>query len=374
MWCWHHIRENLNGLCPACRTPYHADPHAFSAVDRQDIIKKNRELRAKEKELKKREIVSGPPPLPLARPPLMTAPIPSVMGNGGMQHQQQMQQERQLALQQQQQQPAIGGASPRPTPASQIDRRHLHNYRVVQRNLVYVIGLPPSCSSEEKLRGPDYFGQYGKISKIVVHRSHNGPSASCSAYVTFTYKEDAKASIHVLEGFWLEGHVLRASFGTSKYCNNFIRGLPCNNPDCVYLHELGNDEDRFTKAEIQAGQSKLVQVPGPNQVLATGMGGPSGSGKRPAGDPTLPAPVFIQDVPLKGGAGPAAATPAATSQQEASSPRGGPAPRPGAGAAAPGWGSDTSDGGPSDARSPTTAHAAAAGGGTGPSDEAGEDC
>jgi hypothetical protein len=36
MWCWHHIRENLNGLCPACRTPYNADPHAFSAVDRQE--------------------------------------------------------------------------------------------------------------------------------------------------------------------------------------------------------------------------------------------------------------------------------------------------------------------------------------------------
>lgn len=34
--CRHHIRENLNGLCPACRTPYNADPHAFSAVDRQE--------------------------------------------------------------------------------------------------------------------------------------------------------------------------------------------------------------------------------------------------------------------------------------------------------------------------------------------------
>lgn len=36
MWCWHHIKENLNGLCPACRTPYNSDPHAFSAVDRQE--------------------------------------------------------------------------------------------------------------------------------------------------------------------------------------------------------------------------------------------------------------------------------------------------------------------------------------------------
>ena len=38
MWCWHHIRENLNGLCPACRTPYNADPHLFSAVDLKEYL------------------------------------------------------------------------------------------------------------------------------------------------------------------------------------------------------------------------------------------------------------------------------------------------------------------------------------------------
>lgn len=274
MWCWHHIRENLNGLCPACRTPYNADPHAFSAVDRQDIIKKNRDLRAKEKEIKKKELLT--PGASISR---SLSAGPTVLN---------------VSISGQTATPSI----PRSTSSGpqQVDRRQLHNYRVVQRNLVYVIGLPPSCASEEKLRSAEYFGQYGKIGKIVVHRSHSGPTASCSAYITFAYKEDAKASIHVLEAHWFDGHILRASFGTSKYCNNFIRGLPCNNPDCVYLHELGNDEDRFTKAEIQAGQSKLVQVPGVNQVLMTGNGGPSGTGKRPVGEPVLPAPIFIQDI------------------------------------------------------------------------------
>jgi CCR4-NOT transcription complex subunit 4 len=160
------------------------------------------------------------------------------------------------------------------------DRRHLHNYRVVQRNLVYVIGLPAVLSSEDLLRKAEYFGQYGKIGKVVIHRNHSATHATISAYVTFAYKEDAKASIQSLEGHWVEGHLLRASFGTTKYCNNFIRGMPCNNPDCVYLHELGEDEDRFTKEEIQAGHSKLVHVPGSHQTIVTGNGGPSGSGKR----------------------------------------------------------------------------------------------
>ena len=142
-------------------------------------------------------------------------------------------------------------ASDKPNKLQNIDRKHLHNYRVVQRNLVYIIGVPSTIATEETLRRPEYFGQYGRIAKVVVHRNHSSSHSTVSAYITFTYKDDARAAIQALEGFWLDGHQMRASFGTTKYCNNFIRGVPCNNPECVYLHELGEDEDRFTKEEIQ---------------------------------------------------------------------------------------------------------------------------
>jgi len=268
MWCWHHIRENLNGLCPACRTPYNEDPHAFSAVDRQEIVRKNRERRKKEKEEKKgSERV--------------------VIGAGGV---------GTLSA-------AVGGSvapGKGPTGASSaassvIDRRHLHNYRVVQRNLVYVIGIPSTNGSEDMLRKPEFFGQYGKIGKIVIHRNNHSNTATVSAYVTFVHKEDAKAAIQALDGYWLDQHLLRASFGTTKYCNNFIRGVPCSNPECVYLHDFGDDDDRFTKEEIQAGHSKIPPTPGKDQSIVTGNGGPSGTGKRPAGESVLPPPVFIQD-------------------------------------------------------------------------------
>jgi len=36
MWCWHHIKESLSGLCPGCRAPYKTDPHLFAAVDRHE--------------------------------------------------------------------------------------------------------------------------------------------------------------------------------------------------------------------------------------------------------------------------------------------------------------------------------------------------
>lgn len=97
------------------------------------------------------------------------------------------------------------------------DRRHLHNYRVVQRNLVYVIGVPASAATDEILRRPEYFGQYGKIAKLVIHRNAaQGGGGSVSAYVTFVHKDDAKAAIQALDGFWFDSHLLRASFGTTK--------------------------------------------------------------------------------------------------------------------------------------------------------------
>ncbi|CAM9526783.1 unnamed protein product, partial [Phaeothamnion confervicola] len=136
------------------------------------------------------------------------------------------------------------------------DRRSLQHLRVIQRHLVYVIGLSPNVASEEILRSGRYFGQYGRVAKVVINHHHGvGPEdprhGSASAYITFQYAEDAWSAIKAVDGFALEGRHVRASFGTTKYCNSFLRNLPCNNPDCLYLHELGDEEDRFTKEQIQ---------------------------------------------------------------------------------------------------------------------------
>ena len=79
-----------------------------------------------------------------------------------------------------------------------LGRKHLANVRVVQRNVVYVVGIGPRFAKEEvsgalifigcmrvsqpitvqlipTLRSHEFFGQYGKISKIViVKRSSSG--------------------------------------------------------------------------------------------------------------------------------------------------------------------------------------------------------
>lgn len=45
----------------------------------------------------------------------------------------------------------------------------------------------------------------------------------------------------------------RASFGTTKYCTYFLKHIPCTNPDCMYLHELGDEAVSFTKEEMAVG-------------------------------------------------------------------------------------------------------------------------
>jgi hypothetical protein len=60
-------------------------------------------------------------------------------------------------------------------------RKQLAELRVVQRNLVFVIGLSPRLADAEMLKKHEYFGKFGKIHKIVVNSSniYPGPQVLC---------------------------------------------------------------------------------------------------------------------------------------------------------------------------------------------------
>lgn len=310
MWCWHRIRESESGLCPACRTPYGDDPHEFSAVDMEEVVKANKEKAAAEKRERERlrqqqgqgngsssGVISSASSVGSASSghfssggfgSCILVDDPS-MSSG----------------------PSSGYSYGKPLDPPK-DRNQLANMRVIRRNLVYAVGLPPPNATEDTLRKPEYFGQYGKVSKIVLNRNHNGNGdprrASASAYVTFAHKEDALACILALDGFYLDGRNIRASYGTSKYCSAFIKSVRCNNPDCTYLHGMGDTDDTFTKQEIQAGyvtsgrdvlarqQQQMAAQQQTGSRRRVGGGGPSGTGKVP-GNPVFPPPCY--DEPTK---------------------------------------------------------------------------
>ena len=47
------------------------------------------------------------------------------------------------------------------------------------------------------------------------------------------------------------------------YCFAFVRGQKCNNPDCLYLHQLAPKEDCFTKEEMSQRQQEFYQLTHP---------------------------------------------------------------------------------------------------------------
>ncbi|PPR08098.1 hypothetical protein CVT24_010559 [Panaeolus cyanescens] len=194
-FCWHHIKENLNKRCPACRRVYTDDTVEFKPIATQDHKRLTQQKKQRERERKDLE--------------------------------------------------ALG-------------RRHLANVRVVQRNVVYIVGIGPRFAKEElipTLRSNEYFGQYGKITKILlVKRNQPGGSAPIvGLYITYHRREDAARAIAAVDGTPSPGgsrDIMRASYGTTKYCMAFLRGVPCNDHSCMNLHEWGDEKDCFTKEDL----------------------------------------------------------------------------------------------------------------------------
>lgn len=102
-------------------------------------------------------------------------------------------------------------------------RKNLAGVRVVQKNLVYVIGLNPSIRDENQLlqtlRGREYFGQYGEIDKIVVSKAKPGgnPNQGIGVYVTYATKADAATCIAAVDGSPNGDRVLRLVYWFSKF-------------------------------------------------------------------------------------------------------------------------------------------------------------
>ena len=145
--------------------------------------------------------------------------------------------------------------------ADSLSRKHLAGLRVVQKNLVYVTGLSPKLQEEEllhTLRGDTYFGQYGKIIKIVVSKARDRLD-SVGVYVTYEKKEDAASCILAVDGSPNGDRTLRAQFGTTKYCSAYLRGDTCMNRNCMFLHEAGEAGESYSRADLSSMNAGSTQ-------------------------------------------------------------------------------------------------------------------
>ncbi|KAK4155706.1 hypothetical protein C8A00DRAFT_41724 [Chaetomidium leptoderma] len=216
-FCFNNIRTNMNGLCPACRRPYDDKTIQWKVVTQEEIaefranIQKNQKKRAadqRHKEAQKRE-------------------------------------------------------------AEKENRKNLVGVRVVQKNLVYVTGLTPTVHEDEllkTLRKPEFFGQYGNILKISIssRKGTDGLNQSLGVYVTFEKQDDAGRCIQAVNGSQNGDRVLRAQLGTTKYCSAWLRHEQCTNRQCMFLHELGDEEDSYSRQDLSSMNSINSQRPNQN--------------------------------------------------------------------------------------------------------------
>ncbi|KAL2279232.1 hypothetical protein FJTKL_13606 [Diaporthe vaccinii] len=230
-FCFHNIKNNINGLCPACRRPYDEKTIQYKAVTAEEQA----EFRARQQTSKKKR--------------------------AELQGQKEIQRRD----------------------TEKDARKNLVGIRVVQKNLVYVTGLTPTVREDEllkTLRQPQFFGQYGNIQKISIsnRKTQDGHNQSLGIYVTFEKKEDAQRCIQAVNGSQNGERILKAQLGTTKYCSAWLRYEQCNNRQCMFLHELGDEEDSYTRQDLSSLNSMQTQRP-------YGGGNSSRSASRQQGPP-----------------------------------------------------------------------------------------
>ncbi|KAL8652331.1 MAG: hypothetical protein Q9226_004313 [Calogaya cf. arnoldii] len=231
-FCYNNIKNNMNGLCPACRRPYDEKNIEWKIISPEEqkadiALQARKKAMARQKESERRQVES-------------------------------------------------------------LNRKHLSGIRVVQKNLVYVVGLNPKSREEDllqTLRGDQYFGQYGKIIKIVVSKAkvNAGGNSSIGVYVTFARKEDAASCIAAVDGSQNGDRTLRAQYGTTKYCSAYLRNEICNNRECMFLHEQGEDDDSFSRQDLSSINAVSTQRPAARASSST-------SAAKPAQAPPQPQP------------------------------------------------------------------------------------
>ncbi len=112
------------------------------------------------------------------------------------------------------------------------------------------------------MKSKEYFGQYGKIVNIVLSQKTNPENNKqiYSVYITYENKIEAACAILCVDSLLIKGKIIRAFFGTTKYCNHFLNNFRCYNSEkCMFLHEIAPPCDIITE-ESKFGYSEHIKL------------------------------------------------------------------------------------------------------------------
>ena len=123
---------------------------------------------------------------------------------------------------------------------------YMSQLRIIKKNLIHIHGIPKQIAIINLLKTDEYLGQYGKIIRFIMKYKINQENnkKAYSAYITYSNELEAALAILCIDSLLIEGKIIRAFFGTTKYCTYFLNNGTCPNKDnCIFLHQLFTDKD-----------------------------------------------------------------------------------------------------------------------------------
>lgn len=143
----------------------------------------------------------------------------------------------------------------------------LSETRILQKNLLYVIGLPSEILQYRKELGSDQlFGIYGKVQSVLVSKEGANQSrgrGTVSLFVTYQDELSTEFAILALNKFKINNKQLRASYGRTRYCFYFLNQEKCKNQECNYLHAFVNP----SLSCMSGSKQKQLRIK-PKQILS----------------------------------------------------------------------------------------------------------
>ncbi|KAI0059108.1 hypothetical protein BV25DRAFT_1169580 [Artomyces pyxidatus] len=117
---------------------------------------------------------------------------------------------------------------------------------------------------ERERKDLDLLGRRHLANIVLVKRTPPGSQTPVvGLYITYHRREDAGRCIAAVDGSASPGggnEVMRASYGTTKYCMSFLRGVNCPDHNCMNLHEWGDEKDCFTKEDLATLQHAIKDM------------------------------------------------------------------------------------------------------------------
>ncbi|GJQ12438.1 hypothetical protein GpartN1_g4229.t1 [Galdieria partita] len=228
LYCLHYIREQQDGKCPACRTPYTEENFSVNKLDAEVVAQlSHKGLNRRKERIAVPERDSYSPKTHRTLCPVHRSP-------------------------------------------NNVNWKRL---RIIQRNLICVKGLVASRCRGDVLRREELFGRFGKLLRVLVDRGrwttsggfrestgnldNNTYNNNTNMVVYLLYETEAAAANAMKE---MHNEVIydvkiQVNLATTKYCNSFLEsGKPqwCDNPYCLYRHESANPDDVITVDSLQS--------------------------------------------------------------------------------------------------------------------------